>query len=93
MGFFVGGIKTLMFWECEQKPKEFWEDERVETSVKELLCIMIEWLIDGCCPNYFIPDNNMISTATEEVDFTEEIQLLWFYINSGSQLKVAQTYE
>src|SRR6218665_2831709 len=75
-------FKTLMFWECERKPKEFWEDKNVETSITELLCIIIGWLIDGCCPNYFIPDNNMISTSTERVDFSEEIQMLWIYINS-----------
>src|SRR6218665_3448865 len=76
-------FKTLMFWECERKPKEFWNDETVENCVRELLCILIGWLIDGRCPNYFIPKSNIISAATERVDFTEDIQLLWIYINSG----------
>ena len=75
-------FKTLMFWECERKPKEFWEDENVEKSVSELLCIMIEWLIDGCCPNYFIPKSNMISASTERVDFSKEIQLFLIYTKS-----------
>lgn len=52
-------LKTLMLWIYEQKPPEFWREENVETSVGELLCQMIEWLI-GRCPNYLIPGNNMI---------------------------------
>src|SRR6218665_348022 len=69
-------FKTLMFWECERKPKEFWNDGNVENCVRELLCIMIGWLIDGCCPNYFIPKCNMVLAQTDRVDFTKEIQLL-----------------
>src|SRR6218665_3087341 len=72
-------FKTLMFWECERKPKMFWEDGNVEASVSELLCIMIEWLIDGCCPNYFIPKCNMLIASPERVDFSKEIQLLLDY--------------
>src|SRR6218665_2991145 len=75
-------FKTLMFWECERKSKEFWEDERVETSIRELLCIMIGWLIDGCYPNYFIPQSNLIFALTERVNFTKEIQLLLNYSES-----------
>jgi len=50
--------------------------------VRELLCIMIEWLIDGCCPNYFIPQSNLIFALTERVNFTKEIQLLLNYSES-----------
>src|SRR6218665_592689 len=75
-------FKTLMFWECERKPKEFWEDENIDNSVRELLCIMIEWLIDGCCPNYFIPQSNLIFALTERVNFTKEIQILVSYSES-----------
>jgi len=75
-------FKTLMFWECERKPKDFWEDEHIENCVRELLCIMIGWLIDGCCPNYFIPNSNMISTLTERAEFTKETQLLLIYTKS-----------
>ena len=66
-------FKTLMLWECERKPKEFWNDENFEKSVGVLLSTMIEWLIDGCCPNYFIPKNNMIGAANERVDYSREI--------------------
>src|SRR6218665_2724967 len=69
-------FKTLMFWECERKPKEFWNDENVENCVRELLCIMIGWLIDGCYPNFFIPKSNMVLAQTDRVNFTKEIQLL-----------------
>src|SRR6218665_1593687 len=71
-----------MLWECERKPKEFWNAENLEMSVGVLLCTIIEWLIDGCCPNYFIPKNNMIGAANEKVDFSKEIQLLLIYTTS-----------
>ena len=53
-------FKTLMFWACEEKPKEFWLSDKIESSVKELTLIMIEWLIEKQCQNYFIPCNNML---------------------------------
>jgi len=76
-------FKTLMFWECERQSKEFWDDENVEKSVSELLCIMIGWLIDGCCTNYFIPKNNMIPGLTKAVVFNKEIELLLTYATYG----------
>ena len=75
-------FKTLMFWECERKSKEFWDDENVEKSVCELLCIMIGWLIDGCCPNYFIPKNSMIH-ALVPAFANKEIQLLLTFATYG----------
>src|SRR6218665_1959723 len=84
-------FKTLMFWECERKPKEFWEDENVETSIRELLCTMIGWLIDGRCPNYFIPESNMLSAATNRVHFTNEIQLLLIYTESCRHVRQIAT--
>ena len=74
-------FKTLMLWECERKPKEFWNDN-LEKSVCVLSCTIIEWLIDGCCPNYFIPRSNMIAASSERFDFSREIQLLMSYAKS-----------
>lgn len=70
-------FKTLMFWSCEEKPKEFWEEGNVEDSVGELLCQMIGWLIERRCLNYFIPSNNMIDYLTEDdVDLSGEVASL-----------------
>lgn len=53
-------FKTLMMWECEEKPPRSWDDTSIEDTISELLCRMVAWLIEGYIPNYFIPANNMI---------------------------------
>ena len=72
-------FKILMLWSCEEKPPEFWADENLETSVGELMCTMVEWLIDRRCPNYFIPGNNMIDHLANDVDLSNEISALLCY--------------
>ena len=82
-------FKTLMLWACEEKPPEFWTEENLETSVGELLCQMIEWLIERCCPNYFIPNNNMIDHLPHDIDLAKEITSLLHYkeVNLSTFLK------
>ena len=58
-------FKTLMFWACEEKFKDFWLPGNIETSVKELILVMIEWLIAMQCRNYFIPGNNMLDNLPD----------------------------
>lgn len=66
-------LKTLMLWSCENKSTEFWNESSIETSVNELVCDVIAWLINGCCPNYFIPSNNMFDHPIGNVDLTVEM--------------------
>lgn len=66
-------LKTLMLWSCEKKSSEFWNESSIETSVNELVCDLIEWLINGCCPNYFIPSNNMFDHPMDNVDLTVQM--------------------
>src|SRR6218665_1856926 len=74
-------FKTLMFWTCEEKSKDFWLPANIESSVKELILIMIEWLIKRQCRNYFIPDNNMLDHLPDGLNFEREIR---FLIDSAS---------
>src|SRR6218665_786788 len=69
-------FKTLMLWSCEERPDEFWLPDNIETSVKELILVMIEWLINKQCRNYFIPGNNMLDHLPVSHDFGREIQFL-----------------
>jgi len=69
-------FKTLMLWACENRSSEFWDESRIVKSVVELLCEMIEWLIEKNCPNYFIPDNNMVCHFPDYMRFEEEISML-----------------
>jgi len=63
--------------------KEFWDNENVEKSVSELLRIMIGWLINRYCPNYFITKHNMIHALTPTVVLNKEIELLLTYATYG----------
>ena len=68
-------FKTLMLWACEKKSQEFWNEENIVSSVEELIIEMIEILIEKCCPNYFIRENNMFVVPDGE-DFQREIDAL-----------------
>src|SRR6218665_2445622 len=66
-------MKTLLLWACENKSPSFWENRSITTSVSELLCELIEWLIEGRCQNYFIPSNNMFEYPMGDVYLTVQI--------------------
>ena len=69
-------FKTLMLWACEEKSDEFWRFERLSKSISELLLILVGWLIERRCPNYFIPENNMMDHVPYIISFDEEIEFL-----------------
>ena len=54
-------FKILMFWAYEGKPPEFWLTDSLKSSICEFLNHMIVWMEELICPNYFIPENNMMS--------------------------------
>ena len=53
-------FKTLMLWACEERPEEFWAENSLVHSIKQLLMEMAEWLTSKFCCNYFIRDNHMM---------------------------------
>ena len=69
-------FKTLMLWASEQRPREFWNDDQLLISISTLLCQMVEWMIDKCCPNYFIPHNNMMDHIQDRQGLEEESQVI-----------------
>jgi len=73
-------FKTLMFWACEKRAKDFWAG-KIESSVKELILVMIEWLMVKQCRNYFIPGNNMFDHLPVSHDFRREIEFLLDSVN------------
>jgi len=75
-------FKTLMFWACEEKPTEFWQDDLLVDSVSELLIEMIKLVESRFCQNYFIPGNNMMDHLIDE-DLFLEVDFLWITSQSG----------
>lgn len=78
-------FKTLMFWACEQKPSEFWNEDSIVTCVCVLLNEMVESLINRECPNYFIPENNMMDFWDMNVDL--EVRFLKYHFEDRRRLK------
>lgn len=82
-------FKTAMLWLCEEKSNEFWKYENIPMLIEELLNKIIVWLIDRNCPNYFIPENNMLDHHSDDLDLEWEITSLveiaetnWFGIEN-----------
>jgi len=69
-------FKTLMLWACEEKTKEFWSPDKVQSSIQELILDMIELLIEKQCRNYFMPGNNMLDHLPDTHNFEREVQFL-----------------
>ena len=65
-------IKTLMLWACEEKSPDFWNEDRLVDSVRQLLNELIVWMTDRRCPNYFIPSNNMMDHLNDS-DLSDSI--------------------
>ena len=54
-------IKTLMLWQCEQKPQSWWSAE--SSVVKLCSCLLhklCDWIADRRCQNYFISNCNLL---------------------------------
>ena len=54
-------LKTILFWMCERLPESFWSDANMGRCLFALLDELITCLASHKLPNFFIPDNNMIS--------------------------------
>lgn len=52
-------LKTILLWKCEEKNLEEWNN--ILNSAVELLESFVDHLLRGNIPNYFIPENNMVS--------------------------------
>jgi len=74
-------FKTLILWACEQKSSQFWNDELLINSVRELLIYMMTCLKLKCCVNYFIPGNNMMDHLAH-TDISHDIEELWCAVQS-----------
>ena len=68
-----------MLWACEEKPSEFWEEQSIVTSVRELLLDLIEKLIDRNFPHYFMSVNNIMDDLPYSYSVDNEINLLLCY--------------
>ncbi|XP_071954309.1 uncharacterized protein [Antedon mediterranea] len=59
-------IKTTMFWLCERTSPTDWIDSNLGDRFLDLQNFLIQFLQKENLPNYFIPENNMISNIDAE---------------------------
>ncbi|XP_033744143.1 uncharacterized protein LOC117330030 [Pecten maximus] len=52
-------MKTLIFFAVENSRHLFWQERNLFYCFWFCFNILIEWVLVGYCPNYFIPTNNM----------------------------------
>ena len=58
--------KTIIFWMDERYSKEFWTENSTLHILEKLLEILRAYVTEKSCPNYFVPDNFMMSTYTDK---------------------------
>ena len=61
-------FKTLMLWQCEQRPWSWWNSESLMGICCDLLKIMFDWLTVKLCRNYFIKDCNLFDHEMNEAN-------------------------
>ena len=76
-------FKTLMLWACEEKEPDFWQCKFLR-AIFFLLDKMIGWVKEKNCPNYFMPNNNMMDhlLSVNLHDDLEALEVLVFRICS-----------
>lgn len=55
-------IKTVVFWAIQQNPLHQWCPQKLLAGFWVCFKLLIKWVYEGVCPNFFIPQNNMFLT-------------------------------
>ncbi|KAK3092678.1 hypothetical protein FSP39_005812 [Pinctada imbricata] len=53
-------MKTTLFYTAENTPKQLWQMHNLESCFKVCLSVLYDYVDHIYCPNYFIPEYNMI---------------------------------
>ena len=61
-------MKTLLFWTIEGYGSKMWSNERLLECLRLCLIKFGEWIKDGLCPNYFIPEYNLFRTKIDRMN-------------------------
>ena len=59
-------LKTCLFCMVENTPESFWTPDNLFTCLQSCLRYLLQWIVNGRCPNYFIPDENMLERLERE---------------------------
>ncbi|XP_062592536.1 uncharacterized protein LOC134253977 [Saccostrea cucullata] len=52
-------MKTAVFWVIQQNTVPHWSPQNLLEGFWVCFKLILKWVYEGVCPNFFIPDNNM----------------------------------
>ncbi|XP_061164347.1 uncharacterized protein LOC133173380 [Saccostrea echinata] len=52
-------MKTAVFWALQQNTIPFWCPQNLLKCLWVCFKLLLKWVYEGVCPNFFIPENNM----------------------------------
>ena len=52
-------MKTVMFWAIQQNTRAQWCPQNLLPNFWICFKLLLKWVYEGICPNFFIPENNM----------------------------------
>nr|XP_034333388.1 uncharacterized protein LOC117691415 [Crassostrea gigas] len=52
-------IKTAVFWTIQQNALPHWHPKNLLVAFWVCFKLLLKWVYEGSCPNFFIPENNM----------------------------------
>ncbi|XP_052696621.1 uncharacterized protein LOC128175210 [Crassostrea angulata] len=85
-------IKTVLFWVIQNDRTLKWTPENLLCCFWNCFKLLIHWVNTGCCPNFFIPQNNMFKVkVTGHAQAALFDQLYDFYANGIECLCLSPT--
>ncbi|XP_052710053.1 uncharacterized protein LOC128184554 [Crassostrea angulata] len=52
-------MKTAVFWAIQQNALPYWHPKNILVAFWVCFKLLLKWVYEGNCPNFFIPENNM----------------------------------
>ena len=77
-------FKTLMLWQCEQRPWNWWNSRSLMEICCDLFKIMFHWLRVKLCRNYFIKECNLFDHEMNESNLNIVLSKLSKYTDINS---------
>lgn len=85
-------IKTVLFWVIQNDRTLRWTPDNLLCCFWNCFKLLIHWVNTGCCPNFFIPQNNMFKVkVTGHAQAALFDQLYGFYDNGIECLCLSPT--
>ena len=60
-------LKNLLFWECESRDPEFWDDNNFGNALLLILDRLVTHLRERCLPHYIIRESNLLLSEDREL--------------------------